>query len=348
MQTYGSDRVRMRDDGSVVLICRAPKEKWNARVPKTLTHSEYPGTAVLWDDAYYEVIDVDVLPNAIEYTLAPWSESHTMRISEAYDEPSEARRAADRADVARRAKGHKTATLFGFITGHLPASVQQQIENETGTNAPRLTIVSAIPELVIFAFGLFWMVSARMGERPYPPFWLILLFAYCFLDGSIRGGWAFLNGRPLGSIFGIIGYAIYYAVTPNRAKRIAPLSAPRGEGTFRVEVSDDVQMLDAIKVREPFFTLLSANDQVRLAEKWDYDHRRSGPSIAWTILIFAILGTVSSYHTLHISPRLSAFLSLVTAGYLMVEQIVRLTHLGERPIGSVLGIFVRPFARKFL
>src|SRR5436853_2002964 len=253
MRPYGSDRVRARDDGAVVLICRLAKEGWTARESKTLTRSEHPGTAVLWDDADYEVVDVDTLPNAVEYTLAPWSESHTMRVSDTYDAKSEAQRTADRADVARRVKGRRAATFFGFITGHLPASVQEQIGHETGTNPPMLTIFSAIPELLVFCYCVRNFVEAKFNERPYPPAWFVLLSGYLFLDAAIRAGNAFLSGKPLGSIFGIIGYAIYYAATPNRAKRIAPMAAPRGAGTLRIEVSKDVQMIDAVKVREPFF-----------------------------------------------------------------------------------------------
>jgi len=348
MRPYGSDRVRVRDDATIVLTCRLPKEGWTPRVAKTLTHSEHPGTAILWDEQYYEVVDLEVVANAVEYTLAPWSESHTMRVSDAYDAKSEARRAADRADVARRVKGRRAATFFAVITGHLPAAIQDQIAHETGTNPPLLTILSAIPELVLLTYCALRIAAAKMGDGPWPPAWFILLCIYFFFDAAIRAGFAFLHGKAVGSIFGIIGYAIYYALTPNRAKRIAPLAAPRGEGTFKVEVSSDVKLIDSMKVREPFFTLLPAPEQVRLAEKWDYDHRRNAATIAWGILIFAIIGTVTSFRTLNLAPRLSAVLSLISAGYLAVEQIVRLTQFGERPVGSVLGVLVRPFARKFL
>ena len=58
MRAYGSDRIRPLDDGAVVLSCRLPKAGWTARVEKTLTRSEHPGTAILWDDAYYEVVEL--------------------------------------------------------------------------------------------------------------------------------------------------------------------------------------------------------------------------------------------------------------------------------------------------
>jgi len=341
MRPFGSDRVRVRDDGAIVLACRMPKEGWEARVAKTLTRSEHPGTAILWENAYYEVIDITTLANSIEYTLAPWSEQHTMRVSMAYDDASEARRAADRRDIERRVKGRRTATIFGFLTGHLPAAVQDQLAHETGTNAPLLTMFSAIPELAVAGLYMRMFLTFRTGEGPMPPLWFMLLAAYLALDGAIRGGSAFLSGRPLGSIFGIIGYAIYWMMTPKRTQRIAPLAAPRGEGTFRVEVSADVQLIDSFAMREPFFTLLPANEQARLAERFDYDYRRHASSIAIGILIIALIGVVSSLHS-------RAFISLIVAGYLAAEQLFRLTQLSARPVGSVIGFAIRPMAKKFL
>ena len=104
----------MCDDGAVVLICRLAKEGWTARVPNTLTRSEHPGTAILWDEAYYEVVDINVIANGVEYTLAPWSESHTMRVSDAYDAKSEAKRTRrSEASVTRRFSGSIVTTVEG-------------------------------------------------------------------------------------------------------------------------------------------------------------------------------------------------------------------------------------------
>jgi len=341
MRSFGSDRVRVRDDGAIVLACRFPKEGWQARVPKTLTRSEHPGTAILWEDAYYEVIEIETLPNSIEYTLAAWSEQHTMRVSMAYDAPSEAQRAADRRDVARRNKGRRTATIFGFLTGHLPAAVQDQLARETGANAPLLTMFSAIPEFAIFGWWLRMFVNFRTGDGPMPPSWSMWLACFLLLDATIRGGSAFLSGHPMGSVFGLIGYAIYWLFTPKRKQRIAPLAARRGEGTFHTEVSADVQLLDSFTMREPFFTLLPANEQTRLAQRFDYDHRRHASSIAIAILVIALIGVFSSLHS-------RAFIALIVAAYLAAEQLFRLTQFNARPVGSVIGFVIRPMAKKFL
>ena len=46
MTPHGSDRVRV-DGERIVLSSRLPKG-WTARVARTLTSAEFPGTAVLW------------------------------------------------------------------------------------------------------------------------------------------------------------------------------------------------------------------------------------------------------------------------------------------------------------
>jgi len=350
MQPHGSDRVREREDGAIVLSCRLPKEGWQPRVPKTLTRSEHPGTAILWEDAYYEIIEMEVVANGVRYTLAPWSDAHTMRVSDAYDAESELLREAARRDVTRRNQGRKAATLLGFLTGHLPAAIQEQLAHETGINPPLLTMVSAIPEMLPAAWLIHRFVGARLGQSPplAIPLPIVFLFLYMSLDATVRFGFAWLNSRPLGSVFGIIGYAIYYAFSRKKADRIAPLAAPRGEGTMMAEVPADVQLRDSVKVREHLITLLPRDEQQRIAARFAYDHRRIAPGVAYVILFLAILGTVSSWNNLRVGGGFGALVTLASAVYLVVEQIVRLTQFGDHPAGSILGYVVRPLTRKFL
>src|SRR2546430_17376382 len=102
MRPYGSDRVRARDGERVVLASRLSKG-WVPRVGKTLTTAEFPGTAVLWEERYFEVVDAHALPQGgVEYVLEPWREHHVMRVVQQYDEPSEAAPVAEhRAHLAR-------------------------------------------------------------------------------------------------------------------------------------------------------------------------------------------------------------------------------------------------------
>src|SRR5215210_5779539 len=114
MQSFGSDRVRAGEGAQRILMSRIPKQGWTPRTPKTLTHSEFPGTAVLWGDEYFEVVDADALPQGgVRYILEPWLEQHTIRTADRYDQESEAARvAAHRATLTRVAK-RKSVNVFG-------------------------------------------------------------------------------------------------------------------------------------------------------------------------------------------------------------------------------------------
>ena len=90
MQPYGADRVRT-SGGRVILHSRISKG-WTPRTPKTPTHAEFPGSAVLWDDEYFEVVAAELLPaGGVRYVLEPWRDNHTIRSFEHYSEESEAR-----------------------------------------------------------------------------------------------------------------------------------------------------------------------------------------------------------------------------------------------------------------
>src|SRR6476661_946486 len=95
MQAYGSDRVRADDGERVVLLSRIPKA-WTPRAPKTLTTAEFPGTAVLWEERYFEVVSAEPLPQGgVRYVLEPWQEMHAMRTVDHYDDAHEAARMED-------------------------------------------------------------------------------------------------------------------------------------------------------------------------------------------------------------------------------------------------------------
>jgi len=158
MRAFGTDRVRAADDGRIFLSSRVPKG-WQPRVPKSLTHAEHPGTAVLWEEAYYEVVDVDPLPGGgYRYILMRWRDELVMRLTDRYDEESEALRVAEhRANRLRESK-RKTANALALLTGHLPARVQEHLGRELGVLPHRLTLLSLLTTIfliiLIIAYSL--------------------------------------------------------------------------------------------------------------------------------------------------------------------------------------------------
>lgn len=340
MQAYGSDRVRAEDGGRVVLLSRIPK-RWTPRAPKTLTSAEFPGTAVLWEERYFEVISAEPLPQGgFRYVLEPWQEMHAMRTTDRYDGEREAERVAEyRAQLSRETK-RKSANALAILAGHLPAGVQEELSRELGVSATRLTIVSALGVYAVIIGLVLWIVAGIMANTPRPlPVFLVA--GYLLLETSFRFGAAWLIGRPAGSAIGILGYILYYVTIADRARATSPFAREKGMDVTIGETPAERAATDALLMREALVTLLSPADQARVAERFGYDYRNQSSIIATIILIFAVLGIVTSV-------RSGAAVSLVIAALLAAEQVYRLAILRSRPAGSILGIVARPFVRKLL
>lgn len=346
MQAYGSDRLAAREDGTFVLSSRLPKG-WQPRVEKTLTTAEFPGTAVLWDEQYFEVIAAEGVTNGVRYTLAPWPEHHTMRVSDAYDAASEERRLAEWRQHLARQKHRKTAILLGVFIGHLPAVVQEHLASELGILASRLSLVSCLPEIAYFVASIFWFVDWYFGRPPVPPS-LIFLGGLVGLDAIVRLLTIVPQGHPIGSPFGMIAYLIWYAIDGRGRNVPPPFAVEKGRGTVILPPPEDVAAADAFHVREPLMTLLSPAEQERAATRYGYDYRHTSRTVAILILVSALLGMLTSIRELQGAISFPAVSSLIVAATLAIEQIVRLHLLRKGPAGSILAFFVRPLVRRYV
>jgi hypothetical protein len=346
MQAYGSDRVRAVV-GKVILQSRIPKG-WTPRTPKTLTHAEFPGTAVLWDDEYFEVVSADVMQTGVRYVLEPWREDHTIRSFQAYDAESEAQRVADWERAQRQRSFSGVARIAGIVAGHAPAPVQNRLANELGLSPSRMTLISCIPAVVLLGLCAWLKADAMLRQVPSPiPVWLWIVAAFLVLESLVRFYVAMSQNRAMGSLFGGIVYTILFQIAPGK---LPPPFTERGNATpFLIPPPDDVALRDSLTVRGPLLTLLTPAEQRRLADRFGFDYRQhSAFALAWSILAVTLLGAVSSIMKLQDGRGASAFLSLIVAGGLALEQILRLFALQRGPAGSVLGVFVRPFMRKML
>jgi hypothetical protein len=340
MQAYGSDRVRTGDGEQFVLLSRIPKA-WTPRAAKSLTTAEFPGTAVLWEERYFEVVDAEALPQGgVRYVLEPWREMHVMRTTDRYDAGREEERLVEyRAQLSRETK-RKSASALAMLVGHLPAGVQEEIGREYGILPARLTLLSVLPIYAVVIGLVLWIVSGIMTAtpRPLPAY---ILTGYLFIETSFRFMVAWLIGRPIGSAAGTLGYVLYYFTVANRARAGSPFVREKGTKAPIGEVPEERAVSDALMLREPLVTLLSPADQARVAERFGYDYRHQSSIIAAMILFFALLGVATSVHR-------GGVISLLVAVAVGAEQVYRLVVLRRRPAGSILGIVARPFVRKLL
>ncbi|MBV8544232.1 MAG: hypothetical protein JO088_05760 [Acidobacteria bacterium] len=340
MQAYGSDRVRAVDGERVELSSRIPKA-WTPRVPKTLTTAEFPGTAVLWEERYFEVIAAEPLPQGgVRYVLEPWREMHAMRTIDHYDDAHETERLAEYRAQRSRERKRKSANALAVLAGHLPAAVQEEIGRELGIIATRLTILSALGVYAVVIALVLWIVSGIMSgtPRPLPAY---LATGYLFIETSLRFGIAWLVGRPAGSAIGVLGYLVYYVTVADRSRAVSPFAREKGTVITITETPADRAVTDSLLMREALVTLLSPADQARVAARFGYDYRHQSSLIAILILFFAAIGVATSLHR-------GAVISLIAASVIAAEQIYRLAILRSRPAGSILGIAARPFVRKLL
>lgn len=345
MRPCGADRCR-EVAGRWVLHSRIPKG-WLPRTPATLVHAEFPGTAVLWEDEYFEVVEATPLDHGgVRYVLLPWRDDHTIRTFEAYDDASERRRLADHELAERQRKSSAWAQWSGVLLGHLPASVQEDLQNRLGVNPTRMTLLSAIPPIALFGILLSLAVGAVVAHKPVPiPLLVLLLLAGMAGESIFRMTIALSTTRGVGSVAGWVGYLAWWLATGRRG--VAPIAA-RGERVTFTAPPPEVEARDTLEVLEPLVTLLPAAEQERLARDRGYDYRRHAIGVAAVVLIFATAGAWTAYSRVESGGSPFALVSFLLASWVALEQLVRLHRLRTRPVGSVLGLLVRPIVGKML
>jgi hypothetical protein len=346
MQTYGADRCR-EVAGRLVLHSRIPKG-WTARTPATLVHAEHPGTTVLWEGDYFEVVEAALLDNGgVRYVLLPWRDDHTIRTFEAYDEESERRRIEDHDRAMRQRRASVMTRLSGIALGHLPARVQNELQNELGVSPTRMTLLSCIPPFALFGVLLFITVGAFIAQRPSPvPTWLFVVGGLLAVESLLRFWIAMSRAEGIGSFFGTLGYVVYRLVRPRPAGTAA--ATAKGESIRFTPPPEEVEVADAFEMAAPFLTLLPAVEQRRLAELRGLDYRRHAFAVAIALLVFSFAGAWTSYGRFVEEGGVTALISTAIAAGIALEQAIRLVLLSKGPAGSILGLIVRPFARNLL
>jgi hypothetical protein len=347
MRAFGSDRVRA--SGERVVLLSAFSKGWTARTPKSGTHSEYPGTTVLCDEQYFEVVEATAAEGErVRYVLEPWREEHTIRQFEHYSEEAEARRLADYDLAKKQRRASTVSTWSGLILGHLPEPAQRRLQNDLGVSPSAITIISCIPPVVLFGVSVYLGIDAYMrGVKSPIPAPLFFLVAFMAFESFIRFFVAMQQGRGLGSVLGTLLYILYWSISPNKAKLASPFNE-RGDALFTLPPPDDVAVRDALAVKGPILTLLSRREQEQLAERYGFDYRRHAYGLTWIMLVCSLLGVISSYVKVSAGAGASVLISMFLAALVLLEQIVRLVQLRHGPAPSMFAPLVRPFARDLL
>jgi len=347
MRALGSDRVRT--SGERVILLSAFSKGWTPRTPKSNTHSEYPGTTVLWEEQYFEVVEAAAADGErVRYVLEPWREEHTIRQFEHYSEEAEARRLADHELVKKQRRASAASQWSGVILGHLPEPAQRKLQNDLGISPSGITIISCIPLVTLFGVCVYLGIDAYMrGVKSPVPAWLFFILAFLAFESFIRFHVAMQQGRGIGSAIGTAVYILYWYASPNKAKLASPFGE-RGDKLFMLPAPDDVALRDELTLKGPILTLLSRSEQEQLAERYGFDYRQHAYGLTWLMLVCSLLGVVTSYVKVAAGAGASVLISMFLAAVVLLEQIVRLVQLRRGPAPSLFGALVRPFVRDLL
>lgn len=356
----GSDRLETLEDGRFALACLHPKG-WVERSAKKATSAEHPGTAVRWEEQFFEVIAIESRgAGGLRYLLAPWNEQHVFRHVENYDGPSEAVREKERRQSHQREWKWRSSLLLAPLTGLLPAPVQDRMEQEFGAPAPLITFISTIAPMLFGGFCVVWLAAMTFGGAVQSQTGqditshltgllsmpVLLLGNYLFAESLLRFSLSFgAADRPLGSILGIVPYGIFRLVQA-LTKRGEPIRIRESKIGGPPDASArERERADLFRAMEPLLSFLSEEDQLHLVERYHFDPLRSGRLTARILLVVAGIVFVNS--SLLLLNRLGgpgSFLSLLAGGLLAAEQVIRLRRIsGGQAAPSVLGRLVRPF-----
>jgi hypothetical protein len=210
---YGEDSVEEGEGGTVTLLCREPKG-WTARKAATLTTSEHPGTAVVWEGALWEVLLAEPRKSGFGYRLAPWDERHVVRVRLAYDAASEEARIREAARQADATDLRRLILAAAPLTGLMPSSVQRRWEGELGVPAVRLTILSTAIPFVIGTTCFVLVLAAAFGGGGVP--FAVAAAAWFFPESVVRFGLAMSQAIPVGSVPGYLFWYVWRGIASRR------------------------------------------------------------------------------------------------------------------------------------
>jgi hypothetical protein len=345
----GRDRIAGVREGKLLLSCAEPKG-WRARVPKAATSAEHPGTCVRWEEQLFEVEDFEThADGSLTYTLARWDERHAIRVIATYDAGTEAGRIKETRAATRRVEGRTALLLAAPFVGSLPASVQERLEHEYNLRGSTMSLVSALPLWVLGWISLILLLASSVGGAGSIPAPVLVFGVYLLAESTARLAVCIQQGRPIGTFLGTLLYELW-RISRRGLDRSRGHAVPPEKSVFQMESPEPLEEdFDRFRLLEPVLSFLQARDQDVLAKRFGFD----GPRWARVSAIFLLVAVGPFAATALLGfllvPEVSDLLVLLLAGGLSVEQVLRLRKVAaRRPAPSILGVLVRPAARRLL
>lgn len=201
---------------------------WRARPPVAPHRPNYPGSAVLFEDRWWEVagIERDPASHTTAYRLSPWPESEPLRQSfELHRANCERHRQAHFEALKEKERGRRLGLAF-FFTALLPAEDQRELASRhgldpvlaTAISSAVLTMGSVAGLLLAFAFkrGLPMGGAQGIAEFAVSIFPILL---YLAVEGLVRLSSAMSSGEPMGSALVVVPMTLLRALGSSGAAR---------------------------------------------------------------------------------------------------------------------------------
>jgi hypothetical protein len=345
-RAIGDDRITPASDGQVLLF--SPESKgWVARRPSTELSSEHPGTAVIWEDEIWEVLEIDEMPEfGVQYRLGPWNERHAIRLPSRYSEETEASRRITKREDRTASLVRLSLWLTAPVSGFLPRHVQERLSRLYGSPRVGLAYVSMIVPIAwgtvsVLAIMASAFVILLSGSSLFTGYLPLLFGVYLFVETLVRFAVVMSEGRPVGSLLGVVPYWIFVKV---KGREVEDPSREVVPGTSHLQFSDE----DIFSMLEPLLSLLSEPEQAGLEKRFGFNPFRWGKRTALALALLMAAQVIHSADALTRTPKSpGSLLPLLLALALGGEQVYRLVLLTRGQIsGSVLAPLVRPFARR--
>jgi hypothetical protein len=206
------------------LRLETPVERnWRPRIEGDQIRSAHPGTALLFQDRYYEVMLCEPGEDGlIHYHLSPWRDDSLIRQAAELSAATSEQAAIDHREERQR---HKRSTLLLVATpllGLLPSRDQIRLEKEYGADPIFNTTISAIliglPASVITWLGIAASIGSSFGSPAAGARQYTGLALYFLAESLIRGSSALTAGQPVGSVPVVIVAELVRAIRGSRGR----------------------------------------------------------------------------------------------------------------------------------
>jgi hypothetical protein len=169
------------------------KPGWKARSFSPTGESIFPGTAIEFEGAYYEIFlqeNKSGSPVIISYYLKKWDNRFPIRVQFHYNEQECRNTALAYRNRIKHNRAGLLLTLFSPIVGMLPADVQTGIANQYGLKAMQMTFYSALLLLPPAGFFILRCTMYIFDRVPFPgPDWIHWIYPtgfYFFAESLLR------------------------------------------------------------------------------------------------------------------------------------------------------------------